>query len=322
MAFTVFYTVQINDAATKIFEAAGGKAVLTDHFFDEAGYIEELKVLKPEAILCRTEPITAAMMDAAGPNLKVIAKQGAGLDNIDVESATARKIPVVYAPGQNAQSVAEQAVFLMLACARRFNYVDRQFRAGNYKIRFSLDNTFELKGKTLGLLGCGRIGQLLAGIAKNGFGMNVIGYDPFLKQEQIGDLITLIPEQEEIFKQADFVSIHTPLLPSTYHSVGMKQLKMMKPTASLINASRGEVVHEEELIQAMKEGVIACAGLDVTEKEPLPLDSPLYELDNVILTPHTAASTEQSIIRCCETAANDIMAVLEGRAPKYQFNKF
>lgn len=274
MAFTVFYTVQINDAATKIFEAAGGKAVLTDHFFDEAGYIEELKALKPEAILCRTEPITAAMMDAAGPNLKVIAKQGAGLDNIDVEAATARKIPVVYAPGQNAQSVAEQAVFLMLACARRFNYVDRQFRAGNYKIRFSLDNTFELKGKTLGLLGCGRIGQLLAGIAKNGFGMNVIGYDPFLKQEQIGDLITLIPEQEEIFKQADFVSIHTPLLPSTYHSVGMKQLKMMKPTASLINASRGEVVHEEELIQAMKEGVIACAGLDVTEKEPLPLDSP------------------------------------------------
>ena len=111
MAFTVFYTVQINDAATKIFEAAGGKAVLTDHFFDEAGYIEELKTIQPEAILCRTEPITAAMMDAAGPNLKVIAKQGAGLDNIDVEAATARKIPVVYAPGQNAQSVAEQAGF-------------------------------------------------------------------------------------------------------------------------------------------------------------------------------------------------------------------
>ncbi|MBQ7795387.1 MAG: hydroxyacid dehydrogenase [Lachnospiraceae bacterium] len=322
MAFTVFYTVQINDAATKIFEAAGGRAVLTNHFFDEAGYIEELKELQPEAILCRTEPITAAMMDAAGPNLKVIAKQGAGVDNIDIEAATARKIPVVYAPGQNAQSVAEQAVFLMLACARRFNYVDRQFRAGNYKVRFSLDNTYELKGKTLGLLGCGRIGQLLANIAKYGFGMNVIGYDPFLKQEQIGELITLIPEQEEIFKQADFVSIHTPLLPSTYHSVGMKQLKMMKPTASLINASRGEVVNEAELIQAMKEGVICCAGLDVTEKEPLPLDSPLYDLDNVILTPHTAAYTEQSIIRCCETAANDICAVLEGREPKYQFNKF
>ena len=162
--------MQISDVATKIFEAAGGKTVVTNHFFDEAGYIEELKELKPEAIMCRTEPITAAMMDAAGPNLKVIGKQGAGLDNIDVEAATARKIRVVYAPGQNAQSVAEQSVFLMLACARRFNYVDRQFRSGNYKVRFGLEHTYELQGKTLGLVGCGRIGRMLAGIAKNGFG--------------------------------------------------------------------------------------------------------------------------------------------------------
>ena len=250
MAFTVFYTVQISDVATKIFEAAGGKTVVTNHFFDEAGYIEELKELKPEAIMCRTEPITAAMMDAAGPNLKVIGKQGAGLDNIDVEAATARKIRVVYAPGQNAQSVAEQSVFLMLACARRFNYVDRQFRSGNYKVRFGLEHTYELQGKTLGLVGCGRIGRMLAGIAKNGFGMNVIGYDPFLKQEQLGDLITLVESQDEVFKQADFISLHTPLTPETEHSIGMKQFKMMKPTASFINASRGEVVNEAELIQS------------------------------------------------------------------------
>ena len=194
MGFTVFYTVQINDVATKIFEAAGGKTVVTSHFFDEAGYAEELKKLQPEAIMCRTEPITAAMMDAAGPNLKVIGKQGAGLDNIDMEAATKRNIRVVYAPGQNAQSVAEQAAFLMLACARRFSYVDRQFRSGNYKVRFGLTNTYELQGKTLGLLGCGRIGRMLATIAKHGFGMNVIGYDPFLKQEQLGDLITLSQE--------------------------------------------------------------------------------------------------------------------------------
>ena len=166
MAFTVFYTVQISDVATKIFEAAGGKAVVTNHFFDEAGYIEELKALKPEAIMCRTEPITAAMMDAAGPNLKVIGKQGAGLDNIDIAAATERKIRVVYAPGQNAQSVAEQAAFLMLACARRYNYVDRQFRSGNYKVRFGLTNTYELQGKTLGLVGCGRIGRMLGSIGK------------------------------------------------------------------------------------------------------------------------------------------------------------
>lgn len=322
MAFTVFYTVQINDVATKIFEAAGGKAVVTDHFFDEAGYIEELKQLQPEAIMCRTEPVTAAMMDAAGPNLKVIGKQGAGLDNIDIEAATARKIRVVYAPGQNAQSVAEQAAFLMLACARRFNYVDRQFRSGNYKVRFGLEHTYELQGKTLGLVGCGRIGRMLATIAKHGFGMNVIGYDPYLKQEQLGDLITLVENQDEVFKQADFVSLHTPLTPETEHSIGMREFKLMKPTASFINASRGEVVNEAELIQAMQEGVINCAGLDVTEKEPLPLDSPLYSLDNVILTPHTAATTEQSVIRCCETVANDICAVIDGKDAKFAANKF
>ena len=322
MAFTVFYTVQINDAATKIFEAAGGKAVVTNHFFDEAGYIEELKALNPEAIMCRTEPVTAAMMDAAGPNLKIIGKQGAGLDNIDVEAATARKIRVVYAPGQNAQSVAEQATFLLLACARRYQYVDKQFRSGNYKVRFGLEHTYELQGKTLGLVGCGRIGRMLATIAKNGFGMNVIGYDPFLKQEQLGDLITLVENQDEVFKQADFVSLHTPSTPETKHSIGMRQFKMMKPTASFVNASRGDVVCEEELIQAMQERVIMCAGLDVTEKEPLPLDSPLYSLDNVVLTPHTSATTEQSVIRCCTTVADDICAVLAGKDAKFAANKF
>lgn len=322
MAFTVFYTVQISEAATTIFEAAGGKTVVTSHFFDEAGYIEELKELQPEAIMCRTEPITAAMMDAAGPNLKVIGKQGAGLDNIDMDAATERKIRVVYAPGMNAQSVAEQATFLLLACARRYQYVDQQFRSGNYKVRFGLENTYELQGKTLGLVGCGRIGRMLATIAKNGFGMNVIGYDPFLKQEQVGDLITLVPEQDDVFKQADFISLHTPSTPETKRSIGMRQFKMMKPTASFINASRGDVVCEEELIQAMKDRVIMCAGLDVTEKEPLPLDSPLYTLDNVTLTPHTAAATEQSVIRCCETVAHDICAVIAGNDAKFAANKF
>jgi len=322
MAFTVFYTVQINKVATEIFEAAGGKTVVTERFFDEAGYIEELKALQPDAIMCRTEPITAAMMDAAGPNLKVIGKQGAGLDNIDMEAATARKIRVVYAPGLNAQSVAEMSVFLMLACARRHNYVDRQFRNGNYKVRFGLQNTFELKGKTLGLVGCGRIGRMFATIAKDGFGMNIIGYDPFLKQEQVGDLLTLVENQDDVFKQADFVSLHTPLTPETEHSIGMRQFKMMKPSASIINCSRGEVVNEAELIEALKDGVINCAGLDVTEQEPLPLDSPLYSLDNAILTPHTAASTQQSVIRCCESVANDIIAVLEGKDAAFAANKF
>ena len=316
MKFTVFYTVQLDQSATDIFEQNGGKAVVSTHFFDEAGYIEELKELHPEAIMCRTEPITAAMMDAAGPALKVIGKQGAGLDNIDLAAAKERGIQVVFAPGQNAQSVAEQAMFLMLACARRFKYVDMEFRGGNYRVRFGLHNTYELKGKNLGLVGCGRIGQLMAAAAKHGFGMKVVGFDPYAKQENLPD-IELLPTRDDVFKEADFVSLHTPSTPETKHSVGMREFKLMKPTASLINASRGDIVCEEELIEALQQRVILGAGLDVTEKEPLPLDSPLYSLDNCVLTPHTAATTEQSVQRCCTTTAEQIVDVLNGKAPQF-----
>ncbi len=321
MSFKVFYTVEISRVATEIFERAGGSTYTTQNYLDEAGYIKELDEIRPDAIMCRTEPITAEMMDA-DPDLKVIGKQGAGLDNIDIKAAVQRKIRVVYAPGQNAQSVAESAVFLMLACARRFTYVDREMREGNYKVRFSLTNTFELQGMTLGLIGCGRIGRMLATIAKNGFGMKVIGYDPFLKQEQVGDLITMYKNEDDVFRMADFVSLHTPLTPETEHSIGMEKFRMMKPTASLINASRGEVVNEAEMIEALESGVLFGAGLDVTEREPLPLDSPLYTLDNVVLTPHTSATTVQSVERCCETVAKDIITVLEGGQPQFPGNKF
>ncbi len=321
MTFKVFYTVEISRVATEIFVRAGGSTFTTEHYLDEAGYIGELAKIRPDAIMCRTEPITEAMMDA-DPELKVIGKQGAGLDNIDMKAATRRKIRVVYAPGQNARSVAESAMFLILACARRFRYVDREMREGNYKVRFGLTDTFELEGLTLGLIGCGRIGRMLAEIARNGFGMKVIGYDPFLKQEQVGDLITIYENEDDIFRLADFVSLHTPLTPETEHSIGMEKFKMMKPTASLVNASRGEVVNEAEMIEALEDGTLFGAGLDVTENEPLPLDSPLYTLDNVILTPHTSATTVQSVTRCCETVANDIVTVCEGGQPQFPGNRF
>lgn len=316
MGFKVYYTVELDHTATDIFTANGGEVVVSKTFFDEKGYIEELKELHPEGIMCRTEPITAAMMDAAGAALKVIGKQGAGLDNIDLAAAKERGIQVVFAPGQNAQSVAEQAVFLMLACARRFKYVDTQFRGGNYRVRFGLHHTYELKDMTLGLVGCGRIGQILAAAAKHGFGMNVIGFDPYAKQENLPD-IKLVDSRETVFKEADFVSLHTPSTPETKHSIGMNEFKMMKPTASLINASRGDIVREDELIEALKQNVIMGAGLDVTEAEPLPLDSPLYSLDNCVLTPHTAATTEQSVQRCCQVTAQQIVDVINGKAPQF-----
>ena len=176
--FKVYYTIELNEIATHIFESNDFEVKLCSHN-DEETYVKELAEFQPDAIMCRTEPITAKMMDTC-KNLKVIGKQGAGLDNIDMDHAHAKDITVVYAPAGNANAVAEHAVMLMLMCAKRFTYVDRQFRSGNFLVRMGMEHTYELGGKTLGMIGCGRISQLAMQKCKYGFGMKVIGYDPYL----------------------------------------------------------------------------------------------------------------------------------------------
>ena len=172
--FKVYYTIELNEVATHIFESNDFEVKLCSHN-DEETYVKELAEFQPDAIMCRTEPITAKMMDTC-KNLKVIGKQGAGLDNIDMDHAHAKDITVVYAPAGNANAVAEHAVMLMLMCAKRFTYVDRQFRGGNFLVRMGMEHTYELGGKTLGMIGCGRISQLAMQKCKYGFGMNVIGH--------------------------------------------------------------------------------------------------------------------------------------------------
>ena len=189
--FKVYYTIELNEIATHIFESNDFEVKLCSHN-DEETYVKELAAFQPDAIMCRTEPITAKMMDTC-TNLKVIGKQGAGLDNIDMDHAHAKDITVVYAPAGNANAVAEHAVMLMLMCAKRFTYVDRQFRGGNFLVRMDMEHTYELGGKTLGMIGCGRISQLAMKKCKYGFGMKVIGYDPYLTQDKIGDLCELRP---------------------------------------------------------------------------------------------------------------------------------
>ena len=171
--FKVYYTIELNEIATQIFESNDFEVKLCSHN-DEETYVKELAEFQPDAIMCRTEPITAKMMDTC-TNLKVIGKQGAGLDNIDMDHAHAKDITVVYAPAGNANAVAEHAVMLMLMCAKRFNYVDKQFRSGNFLVRMGMEHTYELGGKTLGMIGCGRISQLAMQKCKYGFGMNEIG---------------------------------------------------------------------------------------------------------------------------------------------------
>ena len=253
---------------------------------------------------------------------KVIGKQGAGLDNIDMDHAHAKDITVVYAPAGNANAVAEHAVMLMLMCAKRFTYVDRQFRGGNFLVRMDMEHTYELGGKTLGMIGCGRISQLAMKKCKYGFGMKVIGYDPYMTQEKIGDLCELKATAKEVWEQADFVSVHLPVVPSTEHSIGREQFSWMKPTASFINCARGALIKENELVACLQDGTLFQAGLDVFEHEPIQESSrALFDLDNVIMTPHMAATTEQSVLNCCTSVANDIVAVCNGQEPQVKAQK-
>ncbi|MBQ5739892.1 MAG: hydroxyacid dehydrogenase [Oscillospiraceae bacterium] len=313
--FKVYYTIELNQVATDIFEANDFEVKLCSHN-DEETYVKELAEFQPDAIMCRTEPITAKMMDTC-TNLKVIGKQGAGLDNIDMDHAAAKGLQVVFAPAGNANAVAEHAVLLMLACAKRFNYVDKQFRGGNFLVRMNMENTYELGGKTLGMIGCGRISQLAMQKCKYGFGMKVIGYDPFVKQEQIGDLCEMKETAKEVWEQADFISVHLPVVESTAYSIGREQFSWMKPTASFINCARGALIKENEMIECLKDGTLFQAGLDVFDAEPIKPESvELFDLDNVIMTPHMAATTEQSVLNCCTSVANDIVAVCNGEAPK------
>ena len=286
----------------------------------ESGWIRDIANNQADALFVRSgDLVTYAMMNAS-PKLKVIGKFGVGLDNIDLNYCTQKNIQVVYSPLGNAISVAEHAILLMLACARKFAYVDQQFRSGNFEVRYTLRDTYELHGQTLGLLGCGRIGKMIANIAANGFQMNVIGYDPYVKQQDMDAPIQLLPSREEIFRQADFISLHLPSLPTTRGSIGLEEFRQMKKSAIFINCSRGDIVVEEDLILALREHEILAAGLDVFSSEPFDYQSPLLSLPNVVATPHIAGTTEQATYRCGSTTAKGIVEVLKGLPVSYPAN--
>lgn len=269
--------------------------------------------------LVRTAPITAALIQAA-PDLRVIAKHGVGVDNIDLAAATAHRVVVTTTPGANSLAVAEHAVAMMLALAKRLPESDRLVRTGRFQEKFGL-RTMELAGKTLGLLGCGRIGSLVAGICRNGFGMRILVYDPYLPDERLAEMgADRASSVAELAQASDVVSIHAPLTPETRHLVNAEVLRQMRPTALLINCARGELVDQRALAEALASGTIAGAGIDVFEVEPPAADDPLLERPNAILSPHVANASAESLVRMAVTAAEEILAVLRGAAPRYPLN--
>jgi D-3-phosphoglycerate dehydrogenase len=276
-------------------------------------------VVDCDAILARTAPFPKEVIEA-GPKLKVIGRHGVGVDNIDVKTATERGVYVTYAPESNASSVAEYAIGMIIALARNFLSGDKATRSGDWEFRNKVKGS-DLAGKTLGLVGAGRVGSLVAKKAVYGLDMNVIVYDPYIKELKGVPEAKIVTDLESVFKTADFISLHLPATPETKGLVGKKYFDMMKKTAYLVNAARGEVVNEKDLYDALKSGRIAGAGLDVFDPEPPKNDNPLYGLGNVILSPHNAALTLECMTRMALHAAMGIDDVLSGRKPKWPVNE-
>ncbi len=277
----------------------------------EADYWEALS--EAVAIVAGTERIDGELLDRA-PRLRLVARFGVGYDNVDVEACTRRGVYVTHTPGVLSGAVADLTWGLILALARHLVRADRFVRERWALRRERLPFGIDLEGKTLGIIGLGRIGSEVARRAQ-GFGVKVIYYDVVRKpelEEAYGAEYVSLPE---LLQRADIVSIHVPLLPSTEHLIGERELRMMKPTALLINTSRGRVIDQKALVKAVKEGWIAGAGLDVYEEEPIPLDDPLLKLENVVLTPHIGSATRETRRRMAEVCAENVRAVLEGRRP-------
>jgi D-3-phosphoglycerate dehydrogenase len=268
-----------------------------------------------EAIIIRANgTVTRRLMEAA-PRLKVVARHGVGIEAIDRKAAAERGIAVVNTPFANDESVAEQCIGMVIALAKRIPEADRAMRAGDWEARYRLIGV-EVAGKTLGLVGFGKIGQRVASIGQRGLGMSILYHDVVAYPGQEAALGARAVGLKELLEQSDFVSLHVPLVPATRGLIDETALRRMKRTAYLINTARGPVVDQGALTRALQEGWIAGAGLDVYDPEPLPADSPLLKMTNVVLSPHMAAHTDEALLRMA-MVVTDVMAVLEGRQPEH-----
>jgi len=267
----------------------------------------------------RLARISAELM-AAAPHLKVIAKHGVGYDNIDVAAATARRIVVVTTPRANSVSVAEHILALMLCLADRVCRANSDLKAGRFRRREDYTGV-ELKGKTLGIIGLGRIGSETAARCRLGFGMSVVAYDPYVPAQTFESTgYRRVDTPAQVLSEADFVVLCIPLTPETRGMVGARELLLMKPTAYLVNTSRGGLVDESALYTALSRGAIAGAAMDAFVKEPPTPDNPLLSLDNFIATPHVAGATVEAMRRMATDLAEEILRVLRGERPLYPVN--
>lgn len=313
---TVLVTRKIPKAGLDLLKRAGHKVKL----YAKSSVMPRPALLKAargcDAVLSLlTDKIDDAFFTAAGTQLKIVANYAVGYDNFDLAAFKKRGVMAANTPGVMNVAVAEHAIALLLACAKRIVEADRFTRAGKYKgWEPELLIGTELSGKTLGVLGLGRIGADVARRAALGFGMKVVYYDVRRNEAFEKETGAAYATVEELLKNADAVSIHVPLLPATRHLIDAKKLNMMKKSAILVNTARGPVIDEKALVAALKAKRIAAAGLDVFEFEPK-LVPGLAKLPNAVLTPHTASATVEARNAMAVLAAQAIVDALAGKRP-------
>ncbi len=313
----VYITRRIPDAGIKKLQDKGYEVDISekDGVLTREELVAAVSAKPYDAVLCLLTDKIDKDVFAAVPTAKIFANYAVGYDNLNLPDAKEASVTLTNTPGVLTEAVAEHAAALIMAIGRRIVESDKFMRAGKYMgwgpMMFL---GAEMHGKTLGLVGLGRIGASVAQKMKNGFNMKVAYYDVTRNEAMEKELGLEYKDLNDLLKEADFISVHVPLLPTTKHLMSTEQFKMMKPTAYLINTSRGPIVDEAALVEALKNNVIRGAALDVYEAEPK-MAPGLAELDNVVITPHIASATEETRAKMAEIAAENIIAFLSGQTP-------
>jgi phosphoglycerate dehydrogenase-like enzyme len=305
----------IGDVAVKILEPYGDIAVAEDSSEEAL-----LPILRGAVgLILRGDGIGSKKVIETATDLKVIGRSGVGYDNVDIQVANARKIPVVITPGANSQAVAEAALTFMLALCKKMIHWDVQLKQGNWRSRFE-QSSGDLEGATLGIIGFGRIGCKLAELIRP-FGMTVLAHDPFVTEETARALDVALVELDELLQRSDFVSIHALLNKNTQGLINKTRLNLMKPGSFLINLARGAIIESlDALYEALSSGPLAGVGLDVFDSEPPDVSHPIFKLDNCLTSPHAICMSRRAMYTSFKMMAEDMAAVLEGRKPRFVAN--
>ncbi len=305
----------IHEAGLNVLRQAGEIRMASET--DEETIISEIGDI--DGVVIRSQgAMTRRIMENA-PNLQVVGRHGVGVDNVDLKAATDHGIQVVNTPQATVESVAEHTLGLMLAVSKRISYADRELRKGRFEVRYG-EKGRELCGRTLGIIGFGRIGRRVAQVCHHGFNMSILYSDLVPAPELERGVGARKVEMDELLQTAEYVSVHVPLLPSTEKLIGEREFDLMTEDTMFFNCSRGPVVDEAALYRALAEGQIRGAGIDVFEEEPTPADNPLFTLDNMVVTPHMASATQEAM-RSMSLVAEDVVGVLKGKPPMYPVNE-